>query len=169
VATLVYVGLGSNLGHPRRHLARAATELARLPRTSLLALSRNCLSAPLGCAEPQPDYVNAAAALRTGLGPRPLLARLRAIERRHGRPRHRVDKGNAPRTLDLDVLLFGRRRSHLRGLTLPHPRMHERAFVLKPLLEIAPAARIPGRGSAKQWLRRTRGQRVVRTRTHAWR
>jgi 2-amino-4-hydroxy-6-hydroxymethyldihydropteridine diphosphokinase len=169
LATIVYIGLGSNLGHPRRHLARAGGELARLPRTRLLALSRNCLSAPLGCAEPQPDYVNAAAALRTGLRPGALLARLRAIERRHGRYRHEAATRNTPRSLDLDVLLFGRRRLRLRELTVPHPRMHERAFVLKPLLEIAPAVRIPGRGNAKRWLRRTQGQRVSRTRTHVWR
>ena len=167
MVTTVYIGLGSNLGHPRRHLARAGAEIARLPRTRLLELSPNYASAPLGCAEPQPDYVNAAAALRTSLGPRALLTRLRAIERRHGRRRHGADTRNAPRTLDLDVLLFGRRRLRLRELTVPHPHMHQRAFVLAPLLDIAPAVRIPGRGSARRWLRQARGQRVARTRTHS--
>ena len=162
-----YVGLGSNLEHPRRQLARALAELERLPRTRLLAASHNYLSAPLGCKEPQPDYVNAVAVLRTALSPRALLARLRALERRHGRRRR--GERNAPRTLDLDLLLFGRRRLVHPALVIPHPRMHERAFVLVPLAEIAPAVTIPGRGPAQRRLRRVRDQRIVRTRTHAWR
>ena len=169
MAAIAYVGLGSNLDHPRRHLAKALSELARLPRTRLIAASRNYASEPLGSPLPQPDYVNAAAAFRTSLAPAALLERLRAIERRHGRRRRAEDPRNAPRTLDLDLLLFGRRRLRRTELTLPHPRMHERAFVLVPLLEIAPAAIIPGRGAARRWLRRVRGQRVARSRTHAWR
>jgi len=168
MAAIAYVGLGSNLDHPRRHLAKALAELARLPRTGLIDASRNYASEPLGSSLPQPDYVNAVVALRTSLTPAGLLDRLRAIERRHGRRRRVGDPRNAPRTLDLDLLLFGRRRLRRAELTLPHPRMHERAFVLVPLLEIAPAVTIPGRGSARRWLRRVRGQRVVRTRTHAW-
>ena len=167
MAATAYVGLGSNLEHPRRQLARALAELEHLPRTCLVAASHNYLSAPLGCVEPQPDYVNAVAALRTALPPRALLARLAAIERRHGRRRR--GERNAPRTLDLDLLLFGRRRVADRALTIPHPRMHERAFVLVPLTEITSSAIIPGRGLARRWLRRVRGQRIVRTRTHAWR
>jgi 2-amino-4-hydroxy-6-hydroxymethyldihydropteridine diphosphokinase len=167
VAVIAYIGLGSNLKHPRRQLARALAELEHLPRTRVITASPNHLSAPLECGEPQPDYVNALAALRTALSPRALLAHLRAIERRHGRRRR--DERNAPRTLDLDLLLFGRRRVAGRALTIPHPRMHERAFVLVPLLEIAPAITIPGRGLARRWLRRVHGQRIVRTRTHAWR
>jgi 2-amino-4-hydroxy-6-hydroxymethyldihydropteridine diphosphokinase len=166
VAT-AYIGLGSNLQHPRRQLARALADLGRLPRTRLAAASHYYLSAPVGCVQPQPDYVNAVAALSTALAPRALLARLRAIERRHGRERR--SERNAPRTLDLDVLLFGRRRLGQPSLTIPHPRMHARAFVLLPLLEIAPAATIPGRGAARGLLRGLRGQRVARTRTHAWR
>jgi 2-amino-4-hydroxy-6-hydroxymethyldihydropteridine diphosphokinase len=166
---IAYIGLGSNLDHPRRHLARALADMARLPRTRLLAASRNYLSAPVGGIEPQPDYVNAVAALRTSLGAKALLARLRAIERRHGRRRLPGEARNAPRTLDLDLLLFGRRRSRRAQLTLPHPRMHERAFVLVPLLEVAPAASMPGRGAARRWLRHVCGQRVERTRTHFWR
>jgi len=163
---LAYVGLGSNLDHPRRQLARALSEISRLPRTRVVAASRNYRSAPVGAAAPQPDYVNAAAALRTGLGASALLARLHAIERRHGRARHAGEPRNLPRVLDLDLLLIGRRRIRRPRLTLPHPRMHERAFVLVPLLEIAPAATIPGRGAARRWLRRARGQRIARTRTH---
>ena len=168
MASLAYIGLGSNLAHPRRQLARALAEIARLPRTRLIASSRNYLSAPVGCAGPQPDYVNAAAALRTSLGAKALLARLRGLERRHGRRRH-ADACNAPRTLDLDLLLFDRRRLRQTQLTLPHPRMHERAFVLVPLLEVAPSISIPGRGAASRRLRAVRGQRIERTRTHFWR
>jgi 2-amino-4-hydroxy-6-hydroxymethyldihydropteridine diphosphokinase len=167
VTASAYVGLGSNLEHPRRQLARALAELERLPRTRLVAASHNYLSAPLGCSEPQPDYVNAVATLRTALSPRALLARLTAIERRHGRKRR--GERNAPRTLDLDLLLFGARRVAHGALTIPHPRMHERAFVLVPLVEIAPFVSIPGRGLAQGWLRGIHGQRIVRTRSHAWR
>ena len=166
---IAFVGLGSNLGHPRRRLARALAQLARLPRSRLVAASRNYISAPMDCTEPQPDYVNAVATLCTALPPKALLAHLHHIERRRGRVRHRRDRRNAPRTLDLDLLLFGGRRLHLPRLTVPHPRMHERAFVLKPLLDVAPAAVVPGQGPAKLLLHRLRGQRVARTRSHFWR
>ena len=166
---IAFIGLGSNLGHPRRRLARALVQLARLPRSRLVAASRNYVSAPMDCAEPQPEYVNAVAELRTALTPSALLNRMRAIERRHGRRRHGSTRRNAPRVLDLDLLIFGRRRLSRPQLSLPHPRMHERAFVLQPLIDIAPAATIPGRGAARAWLRRARGQRIARARSHAWR
>ncbi len=166
---VAFVGLGSNLGHPRRHLARALAQLARLPRSRLVAASRNYVSAPVDCTEPQSDYINAVAELRTALAPSALLSRMRAIERRHGRRRHGATRRNAPRVLDLDLLLFDRRRLARPELSLPHPRMHERAFVLRPLIDIAPTARIPGRGAARTWLRRARGQRIARTRSHIWR
>lgn len=162
-ASLAYVGIGSNLAHPRRQLARAIVEMARLPRTRVTAVSPNYLSAPIGASGPQPDYVNAVAALVTSLPAHGLLKRMRAIEHRHGRPPAGLRHRNAARTLDLDLLLFGRRRSRMRQLTLPHPRMHQRAFVLKPLLDIAPAAIIPGRGAARRWLRELHGQRIART------
>lgn len=167
--SLAYVGLGSNLGHPRRRLARALRALARLPRSRLVAASGNYVSAPIGAAEPQPDYINAVAILSTALGPGALLRQLRRLERRHGRRRSPGERRNAPRVLDLDLLLYRRCRLSRPGLTIPHPRMHERAFVLRPLVDIAPAVSIPGRGAAKRWLRRTRGQRIARTRTHVWR
>ena len=166
---IAFIGLGSNLGHPRRRLARALAQLARLPRSRLVAASRNYVSAPMDCTEPQPDYVNAVAELRTALTPSALLNRMRAIERRHGRRRHGSTRRNAPRVLDLDLLIFGRRRLSRPQLSLPHPRMHERAFVLQPLIDIAPATTIPGRGAARTWLRRARGQRIARTRSHVWR
>jgi len=164
-----YVALGSNLGHPRRRLARALRALALLPRTRLVAASGNYLSAPLGAAEPQPDYVNAVAMLRTALAPSALLRQLFAVERRHGRRRPPGGRRNAPRVLDLDLLLYGRRRVSQSRLVLPHPRMHERAFVVRPLLDIAPAVTIPGRGAARRCLGGTRGQRIAPTRTAFWR
>ncbi len=163
---LAFIGLGSNLAHPRRQLARAAVALAHLPRSRLVALSRSYVTAPLGAIGPQPDYVNAVAVVRTALAPRALLRRMQAIERRQRRRRDAGAPRNAPRTLDLDLLLFGRRRIDIAQLTIPHPRMHERAFVLRPLLDVAPAVRIPGRGLASRDWRDVRGQRIARTRTH---
>ena len=103
MASLAYVGLGSNLGHPRRHLARAVHALAGLPRTRLVAASGNYVSAPIGTSEPQPDYVNAVAILRTALGPGAMLRQLCAVERRHGRRREPGERRNAPRVLDLGL------------------------------------------------------------------
>jgi 2-amino-4-hydroxy-6-hydroxymethyldihydropteridine diphosphokinase len=163
--TLAFVGLGSNLAHPRRQLARAVRAIARLPRMRVVAVSPNYASAPIGCDSPQPDYVNAVVAVRTALAPRALLAALHAIERRQHRRRDREPKRNASRTLDLDLLLFGRRRISLPTLTVPHPRMHERAFVLRPLVDVAAQATIPGRGLARRFLGALRGQRIARTRS----
>ncbi len=164
--TLAFLGLGSNLAHPRRQLARAIRSIARLPRTRVVAVSPNYATAPIGCDGPQPDYVNAVVAARTALGPRALLAALQAIERRQRRRRDRETKRNASRTLDLDLLLFGRRRINLPGLTIPHPRMHSRAFVLRPLTDVAAVATIPGRGLARRYLGAVRDQRIARTRSH---
>ncbi|HUH94126.1 MAG TPA: 2-amino-4-hydroxy-6-hydroxymethyldihydropteridine diphosphokinase [Casimicrobiaceae bacterium] len=169
MAIRAYVALGSNLGHPRRRIARALAALSRLPRTRLLAASGNYVSAPIGAGEPQPDYVNAVASLATALGPAALLRQLQAIEHRFGRRRAPRERRNAPRVLDLDLLLFGRARIRRRGLAIPHPRMHQRAFVLRPLLEIAPSVALPGRGLARTWLGPTRGQRIAPTRRHIWR
>ncbi|MFO1398024.1 MAG: 2-amino-4-hydroxy-6-hydroxymethyldihydropteridine diphosphokinase [Burkholderiales bacterium] len=163
---LAFVALGSNLAHPRRQLARAARALARLPATTLLAVSPNYVTAPVGTQAPQPDYVNAVAALRTALAPRALLARLQAIERRQHRRRDASTPRNAPRTLDLDLLLYEGLRIATAPLTVPHPRMHQRAFVLRPLLDVAPHVRIPGRGLARRHVPAVRNQRIARTRTH---
>jgi 2-amino-4-hydroxy-6-hydroxymethyldihydropteridine diphosphokinase len=163
---VVIVGLGSNLAHPRRQLARATRAIARLPGTRLLRVSRNYVSEPVGASIPQPDYVNAAVALRTALAPRALLRLLHAIERQQQRRRGPGTPRNAPRTLDLDLLLYGRRRIHIAQLTIPHPRMHERAFTLRPLRDIAPAATIPGRGLARCFLPAVQSQRIAVTRAH---
>ena len=163
---IAYVGIGSNLSHPRRQLARALRKLERLPRTRVVSVSRNFISAPVGVLDSQPDYVNAVVALSTALAPRALLARLLAIERRHGRLRARDSARKIARSLDLDLLLYGRVRMRLPSLQLPHPRMHERAFVLRPLADVAPNATIPGHGLASELAHRIRDQRIAVTRRH---
>jgi 2-amino-4-hydroxy-6-hydroxymethyldihydropteridine diphosphokinase len=163
--TPAFIGLGSNLAHPRRQLARALAGLDALARVRVLAVSPSYLTAPIG-GPPQPDYVNAVALVATTLAPRALLARLHDIERRQHRRRERAAPRNAPRTLDLDLLLYGARRIRTSQLTVPHPRMHERAFVLKPLTDLAPAVTIPGRGLARSFLRNVRDHRIARTRAH---
>ena len=150
------VGLGANLNDPAAQVEYALAELDRLPATRLLARSSLYASAPVGYVD-QPDFVNAVAQIETGLAPRALLAALLDIEHRHGRER---SFRNAPRTLDLDLLLYGAAHFHEDGLTLPHPRMSERGFVLFPLLEIAPDALIPGRGRAADWVARCGDQHV---------
>jgi len=146
--TLAYVGIGSNLDDPRAQVLEALDELDRLPHTRVVGKSSLYRSAPVGYAA-QPDFVNAVAQLETALPAQRLLSELQEIEARHGRQR---SFANAPRTLDLDLLMHGRMELRSPKLILPHPRMHERAFVLKPLLELAPDAEIPGRGPAKACL-----------------
>ena len=151
-----YIALGSNLADPVAQLRRALAALAALPQTRLAAASSLYRSAPVGHAA-QPDFVNAAAELSTALAPQALLAALLEIERRFGRER---SFRNAPRTLDLDLLLYDAQSIALPGLEVPHPRMHQRAFVLAPLLEIAPECEIPGKGRAAALLERCAGQSV---------
>jgi 2-amino-4-hydroxy-6-hydroxymethyldihydropteridine diphosphokinase len=160
-----FIGLGSNLAHPRRQLAKALARLNATNGVRLVAVSPSYVTAPIGGIA-QPDFVNAVALVETTLPPRALLARLQAIERRQQRRRDAATSRNAPRTLDLDLLLYGARRMRSAQLTVPHPRMHERAFVLRPLTDIAPAIRIPGRGAARRFLPGVRAQRIQRTRTH---
>ena len=142
--TRAAVALGSNLDDPEAQVRRGFEALAALPGTVLLARSRLHRTAPVGYID-QPDFVNACALVETRLAPRELLEALLAIERRHGRVRGVPD---GPRTLDLDLALYGERSIDEPGLHVPHPRMHERAFVLEPLLEVWPDAVIPGRGPA---------------------
>jgi 2-amino-4-hydroxy-6-hydroxymethyldihydropteridine diphosphokinase len=132
--TVAYVGIGSNLDDPRAHVTQAFDDLDRLPHTRVVRKSSLYRSAPVGYAA-QPDFVNAVAQLETGLPAERLLAEMQDVENRHARKR---SFANAPRTLDLDLLLFGDAKLDTGHLIVPHPRMHERAFVLKPLLEIAP-------------------------------
>jgi len=151
-----FIGLGSNLGDSESQLLRAFDELDTLPSTRLVARSSLYRSAPLGYTD-QPDFTNAVAEIETGLSPRQLLETLLDMEHRHGRVR---DFLNGPRTLDLDILLYDGLMVHEPGLTLPHPRIGERAFVLRPLLEIAPDCAIPGVGPAAGLLYHCEDQRL---------
>jgi len=153
-----YVGLGSNLQQPLHQLLKAFDALSALPRTQMLARSSLYRSAPVGKTD-QPDFVNAVAALRTGLAPGELLQAVLQLEAQQGRVR---SQPNAPRTLDLDLLLFDAQIIHQPGLDVPHPRMHERAFVLMPLAELDPKLIIPGRGAVAELLARVAGQAVTR-------
>lgn len=156
--TVAYVGLGANLEEPRRQVQTALKELGAIPRTRVLKTSSLYRSAPLGYAN-QPEFVNAVAQIDTDLDAPQLLAALQDIEARHGRTR---SFANAPRTLDLDLLLFGESTLATDKIAVPHPRMHQRAFVLKPLLELAPDLSIPGRGPARRLLEACADQAVER-------
>ena len=156
--TRAYVGLGANLGEPRRQLTDALTAMSGLPETRLAGHSGFYRSAPVGY-EDQPEFLNAVAALDTRLAPGVLLEGLQGIERRNGRER---SFPNAPRTLDLDLLLFGEEQIARPGLTVPHPRMHERAFVLQPLLELDPEISVPGKGLASALLPACSSQKIER-------
>ncbi len=158
---LAFIGLGANLGDPREQVRAALAALGVLPATRLLRRSSLYLTAPVGHAA-QPDFVNAVAMVETSLAPRALLEALLDIERRFGRAR---SFANAPRTLDLDLLLYDALRVHEPGLEIPHPRMHERAFVLRPLAEIAPDTEIPGRGALAPLLAACAGQAAEKLET----
>jgi 2-amino-4-hydroxy-6-hydroxymethyldihydropteridine diphosphokinase len=151
-----FIGLGANLGDPESQLRRAIAALAALLRTRLLAYSSLYRSAPVGVGL-QPDFVNAVAKVETALSARGLLEELLTAEARFGRER---PSPGAPRTLDLDLLLYGDQVIDEPGLVVPHPRMHERAFVLLPLAEIAPDVVIPSRGGIRTLLAACRGQKI---------
>jgi 2-amino-4-hydroxy-6-hydroxymethyldihydropteridine diphosphokinase len=153
-----FVGVGANLGDPAAQVRAAIAALAALPGTRLVAASSLYRTAPVGHAD-QPDFVNAAALLETALAPRALLEALQAIEARSGRARSFKD---APRVLDLDLLLYGGEVIDEPDLAVPHSRLHDRAFALAPVVEIDPAAVIPGRGPARDWLARCTDQRMER-------
>jgi 2-amino-4-hydroxy-6-hydroxymethyldihydropteridine diphosphokinase len=143
-AVRAFVALGSNLGDRRAHLDFALSALGDLPLTSLGAVSGIVETEPVGSV-PQGRYLNAAAEVRTGLSPRRLLESLLEIERSRGRDRARELQWG-PRTLDLDLLLYGDRMIDEPGLTVPHPRLHERLFVLVPLAQVAGGTLVPGHG-----------------------
>lgn len=140
-----YVGLGANVGDARAAVESAFGALDALPRTRLVGRSRLYRSPAWGPV-PQSEYVNAVAAVDTRMEPMQLLDALLGIERAAGRDRSLAPRWG-PRTLDLDLLLYGDRSIDVPGLQVPHPRLHERAFVIVPLAEIAPDIGIPGRGS----------------------
>jgi len=153
-----YIALGANLGNPVATINDAIDVLVALRGSLFVAVSSLYRTAPVGLRR-QPDFINAVVAVKTRLEPRELLEELFAIEAHFGRER---TVRNAPRTLDLDLLLHGETVLHDAALTLPHPRMHERAFVLAPLAEIAPELMIPGHGSVAALLARCADQRIHR-------
>lgn len=165
--TIAYIALGSNVGDRRDHLNAAISQLTARPGIEVLKVSSYHETDPVGGPAGQGKYLNAAAEIRTALSPAELLARLQEIEAGLGRVR---DERFGPRTLDLDLLLYGLEIIHTADLTVPHPRMHERSFVLKPLAEIAPLAVHPGLQSTVMDLsrklqapRELRGMRAVVT------
>ncbi|MFT3847845.1 MAG: 2-amino-4-hydroxy-6-hydroxymethyldihydropteridine diphosphokinase [Propionivibrio sp.] len=155
---LAYVALGANLDDPVAQVSAAFEALQHLPASRLIRVSSLYRTAPVGV-HGQPDFINAVALLETGLEAEALLDALLAVEASFGRRR---DFHLAPRTLDLDLLLFDEVMIDTPRLSLPHPRMHLRAFVMAPLAEIAPACRIPGRGSVAAWLPAVSMQHIER-------
>lgn len=153
-----FIALGSNLENPVVQLQHAFGELEQLPETRLLSRSSLYRSAPVGRLD-QPDFINAVACIETRLAPLALLQALLAIEQRHGRIRESL---NAPRTLDLDILLYDDLQYRDSDLIIPHPRMTQRAFVLQPLFEIAPDCRIPGYDRIQQLLSLCQDQKLER-------
>jgi 2-amino-4-hydroxy-6-hydroxymethyldihydropteridine diphosphokinase len=146
---MAYIGIGSNLDNPVVQVQDAIEELGAIPDSILIARSSLYSSKPMGAAG-QPDYVNAVIAIDTVLSPQALLQVLQAIERRRGRERTGEKWG--PRVLDLDLLLYGGRLIDTADLTVPHPGLHERDFVLVPLGEIAGDISIPGRGRLSSFI-----------------
>lgn len=156
------IGLGANIGHPAAAVRTAIAALAELPDTRVLASSR-LYRTPAWGGVAQPDYVNAAVLLETRLSPEALLHELLSIERRAGRLRNSETASAkwGPRALDLDLLLYGNHAIHRAGLRVPHPYLHERAFALVPLAEIAPDMVIPGHGMVVEALRRVDAEGIV--------
>ncbi|ARS52124.1 2-amino-4-hydroxy-6-hydroxymethyldihydropteridine diphosphokinase [Kushneria konosiri] len=141
-----WIGLGSNLDHPQQQVSTALEDLSRLPLTRLWAHSSPYSSRPVG-PQDQPDFINAVAVLETRLSSLALLDQLQALEQRHRRVRKRHW---GPRTLDLDILLYDDQQLDLARLSVPHPWLCERAFVVQPMLEIEPELRLPGGLPLKQ-------------------
>jgi 2-amino-4-hydroxy-6-hydroxymethyldihydropteridine diphosphokinase len=148
--TTAYVGLGANLGDRRATIERAVELLAAVPQVEVLGTSSLRETDPVGF-EDQPRFLNGAVAVETALGARELLDVLLDVERRLGRTRHGPRFG--PRTIDLDLLVYGDAELDEPGLTVPHPRLHERRFTLEPLAELAPGLVVPGRGPVEELLR----------------
>ena len=154
------IGLGSNMAQPVDQLRTAITLLRQLTDVRALQYSSFYASAPVGSEyQHHPDYVNAVAVIETRLSARALLEALLELERQCGRSR---EVAHAPRTLDLDLLLYGNQTIAEPGLDVPHPRMHERAFVLEPLLELRPLAEIPGRGTVVSLSKMCQHQPLIR-------
>jgi len=158
INTIAYIGIGANLGDARANVADAVDRLRRLDGCALQAVSSLYRTAPIDSGGD--DYINAVARIATTLGAEALLQALHGIEQAHGRER---PYHNAPRTLDLDLLLYGDEQIASATLTVPHPRMQLRAFVLVPLLELAPALVIPGLGAAQQFAAAVANQTISKS------
>lgn len=156
-AAIAYIGIGANLGDAASNVRKAIASLGSMSDTALTGQSDLFSTAPVDA--DGDDYVNAVARIETSLTPDALLSELQRIEREAGRERH---YRNAPRTLDLDLLLYGDRRIRTENLAVPHPRMTERAFVLIPLLQLDPFINIPGKGPAHAFVPGVAGQAIRR-------
>ncbi len=159
MTTPAFIALGSNLSDPLLQIEAAFRALAALPATRLTARSPSYRNRALG-PEPQPEFINAVAALLTGLGPHQLLHALQAIEMAQGRERH--SERWAPRVIDLDLLLYGNLQTRDGLLTLPHPELSQRRFVLQPLSDIAPDLEIAGHGALRDLLQRAPAHELTR-------
>ncbi|HEY5602197.1 MAG TPA: 2-amino-4-hydroxy-6-hydroxymethyldihydropteridine diphosphokinase [Gammaproteobacteria bacterium] len=157
--TAVFIGLGSNLNDPVRQITQACAEIAALAQVAHIKTSSLYRSPPMG-RQDQPDYVNAVVEIATSLSPQALLAELNAIENRHGRVRSA--ERWAARILDLDILLYGDKVINSESLTIPHLGLYERAFVLYPLLEIAPDLSVPGHGAVRDLARNVDASALVK-------
>jgi 2-amino-4-hydroxy-6-hydroxymethyldihydropteridine diphosphokinase len=157
---IAHIALGANLGEPSRQLRQALGLIATLPQTQLQACAAFYASAPVGYTE-QPDFLNTVCRVSTQFSAEELLEALLSIESALGRQR---SFANAPRTIDLDLILYGTATLDTPHLTVPHPRLHERAFVLVPLLEISPDIEIPHLGPATQFLPLVAEQRLQKLR-----
>lgn len=154
-----YIGVGSNLADPAAQVRRALSALGDLPQTRAVLPSRLYRNPPLG-PQDQPDYVNAVAGLLTQLAPLALLGQLQALETALGRTRVAGDRWG-PRVIDLDLLVYGSRELSEPGLTLPHPGISERNFVLFPLHDVAPGLPVPGQGTVTAMLSRVDGSTLI--------
>jgi 2-amino-4-hydroxy-6-hydroxymethyldihydropteridine diphosphokinase len=151
--TRSFVALGANLGDPRAQIERALELLAAQEGVEVVAVSSLLETDPVGY-EDQPRFLNGAVELETRLAPGELLAALLDLERAFGRNRSAAVPAQGPRTLDLDLLLYDDREIAEPGLEVPHPRLHERGFVLEPLAELDPALEVPGKGTVQALLAR---------------
>jgi 2-amino-4-hydroxy-6-hydroxymethyldihydropteridine diphosphokinase len=160
---VAYIALGANLDDPVRQVRQGFERLQTIPQCHLAAASSLWRTAPVGgdLVAGQPDYINAVAKLETTLDAEALMQHLQAIEAEAGRVR-RADRPMASRTLDLDLLLYGAERIETPDLTVPHPRMHVRAFVLAPLAELAPGLEIQGHGAVAELLARIGDQPIAK-------
>lgn len=159
---LAVIGLGANLGDARQTLQQAVHALESHADTAGWQVSPLYRTAPIGSDEAQPDYINGVAVCRTSLAPEAVMHWLLETERQFGRDRSQDIARNSPRTLDLDLLLYDQVAMDTPLLVLPHPRLHERAFVLRPLLDVLPGCNVPGLGQLVQYLPQVADQAIER-------